>query len=153
MDTIIDVVGAVAGLEILGVEEIYCSPLNLGSGLLKCAHGTLPVPAPATAELVKGKPVYAKGEEGELLTPTAAAILTVLSKGFGNMPAMIIDQVGYGAGLHETRVPNLLRVFIGQAVEEISASNEAVHLSRHAHHEHTHEKKAVNDCTQDESSV
>lgn len=117
MDTIIDVVGAVAGLQLLGVEMIYCSPFNIGHGTLECAHGTLPVPAPATTELIKGKPVYSAGEAGELLTPTGAAILTALSKGFGPMPPMMLEMVGYGAGTFERAMPNLLRVSIGEALD------------------------------------
>jgi len=117
MDTIIDVVGTVAGLRLLGVEMIYCSPFNVGSGTVECAHGILPVPAPATAQLIKGKPVYSAGGEGELLTPTGAAILTVLSKGFGPMPPMMLEKVGYGAGTLERAIPNLLRVLIGEALE------------------------------------
>ncbi|MGB5986607.1 MAG: LarC family nickel insertion protein, partial [Desulfobacterales bacterium] len=83
MDAIIDVVGSVGGLAALGVDKIVCSPLNLGSGTLTCAHGTLPVPAPATAELTRGTPVYAGQIQGELLTPTGTAILTTLAAGFG----------------------------------------------------------------------
>ncbi|OQY59513.1 MAG: TIGR00299 family protein [Desulfobacteraceae bacterium 4572_88] len=114
MDAIIDVVGSVAGLDALGIEQTYCSPLHVGSGTVTCAHGTLPVPAPATAELTKGFPIYATGVRGELLTPTGAAILTTLSSGFGPMPAMISESVGYGAGNAEREIPNLLRVSIGE---------------------------------------
>jgi uncharacterized protein (TIGR00299 family) protein len=96
-----------------------CSPLHLGSGTVECAHGTLPVPAPATAELVKGKPVYASGVKGELLTPTGAAILTTLSADFGPMPSMAVEVIGYGAGTSDPAIPNLLRVMIGRAAETI----------------------------------
>jgi pyridinium-3,5-bisthiocarboxylic acid mononucleotide nickel chelatase len=120
MDTIIDVVGAVAGLRLLGVARVYCSPLHVGTGLVQCAHGTLPVPAPATAELIKGKPFYATGVQGELLTPTGAAILTTLAAGFGGIPEMTLEQVGYGAGTLETAAPNLLRVLIGESVEGLA---------------------------------
>lgn len=116
MDTIIDVVGAVAGFQLLGIETIYCSPFNVGSGTVECAHGIMPVPAPATTELIKGKPVYSAGGEGELLTPTGAAILTVLSREFGPMPPMVLEEVGYGAGTLEGAIPNLLRVLIGEAL-------------------------------------
>lgn len=115
MDAIIDVVGSVAGLEALGIREIFCSPLHVGTGTVTCAHGTLPVPAPATAELTKGCPVYATGIRGELLTPTGAAILTTLSSGFGPMPAMTVDAIGYGAGNAEREIPNLLRVSVGKS--------------------------------------
>ena len=115
MDAIIDVMGAVAGLTALGIEKVYCSALHVGSGTVDCAHGTLPVPAPATMELIKGRPIYSTGVEGELLTPTGAAILTVLSSGFGPMPGMTVGRVGYGAGTSERAIPNLLRVAIGEA--------------------------------------
>ncbi len=113
MDAIIDVTGAVVGLEALGIERVYCSPLHLGSGTIECAHGVLPVPAPATAELIKDKPVYSTGVQGELLTPTGAAILTTLAYEFGPMPAMIPQKLGYGAGTSDPPIPNLLRVVIG----------------------------------------
>jgi len=119
MDAIIDVVGAVAGIAALGIQKIFCSPLHLGSGTVECAHGTLPVPAPATAELVKGKPVYSTGVVGELLTPTGAAILTTLASDFGPMPAMSVEKIGYGAGTSEPAIPNLLRVMIGQTAEDV----------------------------------
>jgi uncharacterized protein (TIGR00299 family) protein len=112
-------VGAVAGIAALGIQKIFCSPLHLGSGTVACAHGTLPVPAPATAELVKGKPVYSTGVEGELLTPTGAAILTTLASDFGPMPAMSVEKIGYGAGTSEPAIPNLLRIMIGQTAEDV----------------------------------
>lgn len=117
VDAIVDVVGSVAGLTALGIEKIMCSPLHLGSGTVECAHGTLPVPAPGTAELVKGKPVYATGVQGELLTPTGAAILTTLASDFGPMPPMTVDRIGYGAGTADPPIPNLLRVFVGECSE------------------------------------
>lgn len=119
MDAIIDVVGSVAGLDALGAEKIYCSPLHVGSGTVECTHGTLPVPAPATTELIKGKPVYSTGAQGELLTPTGAAILTTLASGFGPMPPMTVERIGYGAGTSEPAIPNLLRLIIGESSEEI----------------------------------
>jgi len=117
MDAIIDVVGVVAGFHLLGIEECYCSPLHLGTGTVACDHGILPVPAPATTQLVRGYPVYATDVEGELLTPTGAAILTTLCCGFGPMPSMVIDQVGYGAGMSDPPIPNLLRISIGEAAD------------------------------------
>jgi uncharacterized protein (TIGR00299 family) protein len=118
MDAIIDIVGSVAGLEALGVDAVYCSSLHVGSGMVECAHGTLPVPAPATLELIRGKPVYSTGVKGELLTPTGAAILTTLSSSFGPMPGMTVETIGYGAGRSEPAIPNLLRVSVGeQAIE------------------------------------
>ena len=118
MDAIIDVVGSVVGFNLLGIEKIICSPMHLGTGTVTCAHGVLPVPAPATALLVKGKPVYATDVKGELLTPTGAAILTTLCSDFGPMPGMSIEQIGYGAGTSEPEIPNLLRVSIGTATGE-----------------------------------
>lgn len=118
MDAIIDVVGAVIGFNALGIEKIFCSPLHVGSGTVECAHGILPVPAPATAELIKGRPVYSTGVKGELLTPTGAAILTSLSSRFGAMPPMSITSIGYGAGTLEPSIPNLLRVVIGETEDE-----------------------------------
>jgi uncharacterized protein (TIGR00299 family) protein len=119
MDAIIDVVGSVAGLAALGVERIYCSPLHVGSGTVQCAHGVLPVPAPATAELIKGVPFYSRGVEGELLTPTGAAILTTLATSFGPLPSMSFDLIGYGSGTADLAMPNLLRVFIGEGQDEL----------------------------------
>jgi hypothetical protein len=119
MDAIIDVVGAVVGLSVLGIDKIFCSPLHVGSGTIECAHGTLPVPAPATAELIKGRPAYSTGVAGELLTPTGAAILTTLAAGFGPMPAMTVGQIGYGAGTADPGIPNLLRVAIGEARDDV----------------------------------
>ena len=115
MDAILDIVGAVAGIKMLGIEKVFCSALHLGAGTVVCAHGTLPVPAPATAELIKGVPTYASGVTGELLTPTGAAILTTLSSSFGPLPEMKIEQIGYGAGTSEHKIPNLLRLMIGQS--------------------------------------
>jgi uncharacterized protein (TIGR00299 family) protein len=119
MDAIIDVVGGVIGLTALGIEKVVCSPLHVGSGSIQCAHGILPVPAPATAELIKGKPVYSTGVEGELLTPTGAAILTTLAAEFGTMPSMTVRDIGYGAGTADRGIPNLLRVAIGDAKDEL----------------------------------
>ena len=117
MDAILDIVGGVIGLHLLGIERIVCSPLHVGSGTVDCAHGTLPVPAPATAELVRGRPIYAGDVQGELLTPTGAAILTTLADDFGALPPMTVDRIGHGAGTAERDIANLLRVFIGTAAE------------------------------------
>ncbi len=116
-DAIIDVVGSVIGLNVMGIEQIVCSPLHLGSGTVECAHGILPVPPPAVAELVRGLPVYSRGIEGELLTPTAAAIFTSLASAFGPVPSMRIQHIGYGAGRSDPAIPNFLRVMIGNTEE------------------------------------
>jgi pyridinium-3,5-bisthiocarboxylic acid mononucleotide nickel chelatase len=120
MDAIIDVVGSVIGIETMGIEAVYCSPLHVGSGTVECAHGIFPVPAPATMELIREKPVYSTGVAGELLTPTGAAILTTLAGGFGPMPEMIVKHIGYGSGEKDLPIPNLLRVSIGWANAEIT---------------------------------
>ncbi len=118
LDTILDVVGACAGMELLGIEQLYSSPLNVGGGQVDAAHGTLPVPAPATAELLKELPIYSSGVEGELVTPTGAAIVTTLAAGFGPMPAMKIGAIGYGAGDKDfASHPNIARLFVGESVE------------------------------------
>ena len=114
VDAIVDVVGAVAGLEALGVEQVACSPLALGRGWVKFEHGESPVPAPAVAELVKGAPVYAGEIEAELTTPTGAAIVTTLCRDFGPLPAMRVEAVGYGAGSRDSTRPNVLRLWIGE---------------------------------------
>ena len=113
LDTIIDVVGAVAGMKYLGIEKVYSSSLPLGKGFVKCSHGTLPVPAPATLELLKGVPVYGSNIEAELVTPTGAAIISTLAENFGQMPPMTIESIGYGAGQRDLPIPNLLRVSLG----------------------------------------
>ncbi|MCX7919863.1 MAG: nickel pincer cofactor biosynthesis protein LarC [bacterium] len=118
LDAIIDVVGSIIGINLLGIQIIYASKLNLGNGLVKTKHGTFPIPAPATVELVKGIPVYNLGIEYELVTPTGAAIITTIAEKFGTMPAMEINAIGYGAGdLEIPEIPNFLRVFIGKKVE------------------------------------
>jgi uncharacterized protein (TIGR00299 family) protein len=115
MDTIVDVVSGLAGLELLRVEAVFGSKVNVGSGFIETSHGTLPIPAPATVELLKGIPLYSNHIEGELTTPTGAAILSSLSKGFGEIPEMEIETIGYGAGSRDFEIPNLLRVLIGES--------------------------------------
>lgn len=118
VDSIADIVGACAALELAGIDEIHCSALNVGGGTVKCDHGILPVPAPATAELLKGIPIYSSGIEAEMVTPTGAAIVSTLAKSFGPVPAMKSAAIGYGAGSRDNpQLPNLLRVTIGEALE------------------------------------
>jgi uncharacterized protein (TIGR00299 family) protein len=113
LDTLVDVVGSVAGLDALGVDRVHVSALPIGGGTVQTAHGRLPVPAPATAELLRGFPVYDNGVAAELVTPTGAAILTTLGTP-GRLPAMTLERIGWGAGTRELPVPNLLRVLVGQ---------------------------------------
>ncbi len=116
VDSIVDIVGAAVAVELLGIDRIECSPLPPGSGTVQSAHGLLPVPAPATAELLKGVPVCSSTEDGELTTPTGAAILTTLAAAFGPLPDMTVRAVGLGAGTRPGRtIPNLLRVFLGES--------------------------------------
>lgn len=124
IDAIIDIVGSVVGLEKLGIEAVYCSPLPHGKGRIKHKHGILPNPAPATAELLKGVPTYGTDINGELVTPTGAAIISTLAQGFEDIPRMEIASVGYGAGSIKLPIPNLLRIFIGEA--QIPAQKDAV---------------------------
>ncbi|HVP09631.1 MAG TPA: nickel pincer cofactor biosynthesis protein LarC [Phycisphaerae bacterium] len=129
IDAIVDVVGAAIGWEQLGLERVLCSPIPVGSGTVRCEHGVLPVPAPATAELLAGVPLAECEETGELLTPTGAAILTALVDGFGPIPAMQIERCGYGAGSRDgQKRPNVLRLFVGQAAEAGDLSDEVVVL-------------------------
>lgn len=114
IDTIIDVAGAIIGFKKLGIKKIYCSKLNVGSGFVNFSHGKFPVPAPATAEILKGVPVYHNNIEAELVTPTGAAIITTLCSNFGEMPTMKAEKIGYGAGSKELEHPNVLRVFLGE---------------------------------------
>lgn len=115
VDSIVDVVGAMIGFEMLGVDRFFCSPLRVGSGLTETEHGPLPVPAPATVELLRGVPVYAGELEGEFVTPTGAAIVATLCEGFGALPPIKIGGVGYGAGSRDPKnLPNALRLIVGQ---------------------------------------
>jgi len=126
MDAIVDVVGAAVGLWLLGIERVYASPVHVGRGTVTCAHGTLPVPAPATQELLRGVPIYGRDVDAELVTPTGAAILTTLVAKFGAAPPMQVEQVGYGAGGHDLPLPNLLRVSIGTTTGEVGGYEEDV---------------------------
>jgi hypothetical protein len=114
-DSICDIVGACAAFDLLGVHTIHSSPLNVGSGTVNTEHGVLPVPAPATAELLKDQPIYARGPSVELTTPTGAAIAVTLAADFGALPAMRVNATGYGAGDKDfSEHANVLRVFIGE---------------------------------------
>ncbi len=124
VDSIVDVVGACVGFELLGIDEVQCSALNLGSGTVETEHGTLPVPAPATAALVKDRPVYSRGPAVELTTPTGAAIATTLSTCFGPLPAMRLETIGYGAGSRDfPGQANVVRVLIGEPSGAVEATS------------------------------
>ncbi|MGB9804631.1 MAG: nickel pincer cofactor biosynthesis protein LarC [Desulfofundulus sp.] len=116
VDAIIDVVGTVLGLHLLGVEKVIVSPLPVGRGFIQCMHGLIPSPAPATLEILSEKkvPVYGAGVEGELVTPTGAALAATLGDAFGEVPPITVTRVGYGAGKKNFEHPNLLRVIIGE---------------------------------------
>jgi uncharacterized protein (TIGR00299 family) protein len=122
VDSIADIVGACLGLYLLKVDRVYCSPVNVGSGTVKAAHGVMPVPTPATALLLRDKPVYVDGPAMELTTPTGAALVAALAAGFGPMPSVAIKAVGYGAGTKDFRDrANVLRVTIGERSESTEA--------------------------------
>lgn len=113
-DAILDIVGTLVAIELLGIERVVCSPLPLGRGFIHGAHGQIPLPAPATVGLLKGVPVVGSPIQAELVTPTGAALLKHLASRFGELPAMRLDNIGYGAGTRDLPIPNLLRVFIGE---------------------------------------
>ena len=113
VDSIVDIVGSVISLSLLGVHTCICSPLPLGHGFVSCEHGLLPLPAPATVELLKGIPVYTVERNQETVTPTGAAIIKTLANQFGEMPPMKIRKIGYGSGKIKSNYPNVLRVFLG----------------------------------------
>ena len=124
VDAMVDIVCAAVGAEALGVDEIVCSPLNVGGGTVRCAHGTFPVPAPATVELLKNAPVYSSGLQLELVTPTGAAIVRTLVKRFDAFPQMKIEKTGYGAGARDIeRNPNVVRLVIGEAATVVNKAN------------------------------
>ncbi len=119
VDSIVDIVGAALAMEQLNIDRVLCSPIPVGSGTVTCEHGKLPTPAPATAQLLVGAPTYQIEFDGELTTPTAAAVLTTLSEDFVPIPEMEVTSVGYGAGTRETGpLPNVLRVILGRQIDE-----------------------------------
>ena len=125
VDAIIDVVGTCAALEVLGVDEVWSSPVANGTGMVRSAHGMLPVPAPAVVELLRGAPVYGREIPYELTTPTGAALLAATVTGWGPMPAMQVAATGFGAGSRDLEgLPNLLQVVIGEAVAEVPSRPE-----------------------------
>ena len=120
VDAIVDIVGACIGFSVLGIEEFACSPLNVGGGSAKMAHGMLPVPAPAAARLLLGKPTYSNGVQKELVTPTGAAIVATLCQSFGPQPPLRVQSVGYGAGATDLEgQPNVLRIMVGESLQHL----------------------------------
>ncbi|WP_378952633.1 nickel pincer cofactor biosynthesis protein LarC [Pelosinus sp. sgz500959] len=114
VDCIIDIVGTFIGLEYLGIKNVQASPLHAGGGFVKCQHGRMPVPAPATAELLKGIPFYTGDIKRELVTPTGAAIVATLAKSFGHVSKELkVNKIAYGAGTMDLEIPNVLRIYLG----------------------------------------
>jgi hypothetical protein len=127
VDAMVDIACGVVGAEALDVDEWVCSPLNVGGGTVKCAHGTLPVPAPATLKLLRGAPVFSSGPQVELVTPTGAALVRTLATRFGSFPAMKVETSGYGAGSRDLpELPNVLRLTIGEATATLNAPAEMI---------------------------
>ena len=125
IDAIVDITGAVIGLHLLGIQRVLASPINTGSGFVRAAHGMLPVPAPGTAELLKGIPTYARGRDGELTTPTCAALMATLVESFGTLPLLRIDRIGYGAGTGR-RSCQTLRICCGCSSVRTSHQNRPI---------------------------
>ena len=127
VDAMVDIVCGAVGAEALAVDEWVCSPLNVGGGTVKCAHGTLPVPAPATLKLLQDAPIFSSGPQVELVTPTGAAIVKTLATRFGSLPAMRVETTGHGAGSRDfPEHPNVLRLTIGEAAATLPAPSDTV---------------------------
>jgi pyridinium-3,5-bisthiocarboxylic acid mononucleotide nickel chelatase len=125
VDAIVDIVGSCIGFHALGIERFACSPLNVGGGAAKMAHGVLPVPAPATARLLQGAPTFSNGVQHELVTPTGAAIVATLCDSFGPQPPMIVSAIGYGAGTTDLEgQPNVVRIMIGESADKTWSAND-----------------------------
>jgi hypothetical protein len=127
VDAIVDIVCGSAGAFSLGVDRWICSPLNVGSGMVRCAHGVFPIPAPATLELLHGAPIYSEGPEGERVTPTGAALIRALGCSFGSVPSMTATATGYGAGSRNTKdYPNVLRLTLGEIQPDSTIDEESI---------------------------
>lgn len=143
VDSIVDIIGAAICLDYLKVDKVMCSPVEVGGGFVKCAHGRFPVPAPATTEILKGIPIKLGAVPFETTTPTGAAILAATVDEFTDKKQFTIDKIGYGIGHRDTEIPNVLRVFLGELYEDIQKSCS----------DNAKEKKAGLDCKQEEASV
>ena len=128
VDSIADIVGSAIAWDLLGVERVVCSPIPTGTGFVEIAHGRCAIPAPATGELLRGMPLAASEVEGELTTPTGAAIVATLAQEFGPVPAMTIESIGYGAGQKDFEHPNLLRLLVGEIDRERRRKTDAIVL-------------------------
>jgi uncharacterized protein (TIGR00299 family) protein len=128
LDSIIDIVGVLIGIKMLGIEAVYVSSIPVGRGFVECDHGILPLPAPATLEMLKGIPIHASDMEKELVTPTGISILKHIARSFGVIPKMKIQRIGYGAGSRDLKIPNLLRVWIGETDEKTEYEKDEVIL-------------------------
>lgn len=130
LDAIVDIVGAMICFEYLKIQKIYVSKIHVGSGFIKCAHGTMPLPAPATMELLKDIPIFNTGIQNELTTPTGAAILKTMAVSFGKMPDIEVESIGYGCGTRDLEIPNMLRVLIGKTQESHHAEYETDEITQ-----------------------
>ncbi len=143
VDAIVDIVAASAGIHHLGIDAWYCSAINVGGGTVVCAHGTFPVPAPATADLLRGMPTYSAHVQKELVTPTGAAILRALAPVFGSQPAMRVDRIGYGAGTRNSKdFPNVVRLSIGETSDAPETLPPIASSDATAHAVHSHSKSS-----------
>lgn len=150
VDAIVDVVGTVLGLSLLGVEKVYASPLPMGKGFIECMHGIMPAPAPATLEILKEVPVYGAGIAGELVTPTGAALISALASEFVDFPTMTIDKVGYGSGKKSMKHPNLLRLVVGDLYKSRVPGPFPCHSGDRHGHRHAHQHSAcAHGCRQE----
>jgi pyridinium-3,5-bisthiocarboxylic acid mononucleotide nickel chelatase len=156
VDAIVDIVAASAGIHALAIDKWHCSPLNLGGGMVDCAHGRFPVPAPATADLLRGLPTYSAHIEKELVTPTGAAIIRTLAPTFGPQPSMRVEHIGYGAGTRNPKnFPNVLRLSIGEATDHAALPAPSLphsHKKSEAHHHHTAQTVTVLETALDDLS-
>lgn len=121
LDSIADIVAAASAFHQIAPDEAWCSPVHVGCGTVRCAHGVLPVPAPATSELLKGIPAYSDGTRGELATPTGVALLRHFCSGFSPMPPLVVEAVGYGAGSKDFGIPSVFRATLGASTAKAAA--------------------------------